>query len=220
MSTRETLPLALCYTRVSTSEQAEEGASLDAQAVALTAAATAAGYQVEIIREEGKSGKNITGRPELLATLDRLARGEAAALFTQRLDRLSRSVADFAALHAQANRQGWTVVALDIGVDTSTPSGEFMANVMASMSQYERRIISARTRDALAQRRREGVRLGRPPVLPASVLAQIDNLRKAGESLRAIAVSLNVQQVPTAHGGSQWHASTVAKVLNRQKVAA
>jgi len=219
MTTCEHLPLALCYTRVSTSEQVEEGASLDAQAVALTAAATAAGYRVEIIREEGRSGKNITGRPELLASLDRLARGEAAALFTQRLDRLSRSVADFAALHAQANKQGWTVVCLDIGVDTSTPSGEFMANVMASMSQYERRIISARTRDALAQRRREGVRLGRPPVLPAAVLAQIDELREVGESLRAIATHLNAQGTATAHGGNQWYASTVSKVLSRQVAA-
>jgi DNA invertase Pin-like site-specific DNA recombinase len=199
--------------------QAEEGASLDAQAVALTAAATAAGYEVEIVREEGRSGKNITGRPELLAALDRLARGEAAALFTQRLDRLSRSVADFAALHAQANKQGWTVVCLDIGVDTSTPSGEFMANVMASMSQYERRIISARTRDALAQRRREGVRLGRPPVLPAEVITQIDELREVGESLRAIATHLNAQGTATAHGGQMWHASTVQKVLNRQAAA-
>ena len=219
MTTCEHLPLALCYTRVSTSEQVEEGASLDAQAVALTAAAAAAGYRVEIIREEGRSGKNITGRPELLASLDRLARGEAAALFTQRLDRLSRSVADFAALHAQANKQGWTVVCLDIGVDTSTPSGEFMANVMASMSQYERRIISARTRDALAQRRREGVRLGRPPVLPAAVLAQIDELREVGESLRAIATHLNAQGTATAHGGNQWYASTVSKVLSRQVAA-
>lgn len=220
MTNRDNLPLAICYTRVSTLEQTEEGASLDAQATVLTAAATAAGYRVEIVREEGRSGKTITGRPELLATLDRLARGEAAALFTQRLDRLSRSVADFAALHAQANKQGWTIVCLDIGVDTSTPSGEFMANVMASMSQYERRIISARTRDALDQRRREGVRLGRPPMLPASVLAQIDQLREAGESLRSIATSLNVQVVPTAHGGAKWYASTVAKVLNRQPVAA
>ena len=220
MDTRENLPLALCYTRVSTLEQTEEGASLDAQATVLTAAATAAGYRVEIIREEGRSAKTITGRPELLAALERLARGEAAALFVHRLDRLSRSVADFVSLGEQADKQGWTVNCLDIGVDTSTPSGELMANVMASMSQYERRIIAARTREALAQRRREGVRLGRPTVLPAAVLTQIDELREVGESLRAIATTLNTQGTATAHGGSQWHASTVAKVLNRQQVAA
>lgn len=219
MSTCELLPVALCYTRVSTAEQVEEGASLDAQAASLTAAATAAGYRVEIIREEGRSGKTVSGRPELLAALDRLARGEAAALFVHRLDRLSRSVADFASLHTQANKQGWTINCLDLGVDTSTPSGEFMANVMASMSQYERRIIGARTREALAQRRSEGVRLGRPPVLPATVLAQIDELREGGESLRAIALTLNTQGTATAHGGQMWHASTVAKVLNRQVAA-
>ena len=220
MTNRELLPLALCYTRVSTELQAEEGASLDAQATVLTAAAAAAGYRVEIIREEGRSGKNVTGRPELLGALERLARGEAAALFVSRLDRLSRSVADFASLHAQAHKQGWTINCLDIGVDTSTPAGEFMSNVMASMSQYERRIIGARTREALAQRRSEGVRLGRPTVLPAKVLTQIDELREGGGSLREIALTLNAQGTATAHGGQMWHASTVSKVLNRQGVPA
>jgi DNA invertase Pin-like site-specific DNA recombinase len=54
-----------------------------------------------------------------------------------------------------------TVVALDLGVDLSTPAGEFLANVMASAAQWERRIIGQRTKDALAEKRAQGIRIGR-----------------------------------------------------------
>lgn len=216
MSTQENRPLALAYVRVSTAEQATEGASLDAQAQALVEAAERKGFRVEVVREEGKSGKALSGRPVLAAALERLRTGEAVALYAQRLDRLSRSVADFAHLLDRAKRQGWTVAVLDADVDTATPSGEFLVNVLASAAQYERRIIGARTRDALAQRRREGVRLGRPSQLPAPVVARIVAARAAGESLRAIATALTLEEVPTAHNGSSWHASTVAKVLAGQ----
>lgn len=208
-------PLALAYVRVSTDEQVESRASLDAQALALVEAAERKGFRVEVVREEGRSGKSLRGRPALSEALERLRRGEAQALYAQRLDRLSRSVADFAHLLDLANRQGWTVAVLDADVDTSTPSGEFLVNVLASASQYERRIIGARTRDALAQRRREGVRLGRPPTLPKAVVDRIVRERHGGSSLRKIAEGLNRDQVPTAHGGKQWHASTVAKVSQR-----
>ena len=220
MSHREGNPLALCYVRVSTAEQVDEGLSLDAQAHSLTVAATAAGFDVEIIREEGRSAKNIAGRPELVTALDRLAKGNAQALYVHRLDRLSRSVADFAQLLDTARRQGWTINALDIGVDSATPAGELMANVMASMSQYERRIIGVRTREAMAELRRQGVRLGRPTTLPATVLAQIDDLRATGETLAAIAATMNTEQVPTAQGGARWYPATIAKVLKRQQLVA
>lgn len=220
MSTQNSQPLALAYVRVSTTEQATEGASLDAQEAALVEAAERKGYRVEVIREEGKSGKSLNGRPELRAALERLDRGEAAALYAQRLDRLSRSVADFAHLLDRAKRKGWTVAVLDADVDTSTPSGEFLVNVLASAAQYERAIIGARTRDALAQRKREGVRLGRPSTLPSEVVARVVALRAEGSSLRAIADTLNSEGVATAHGGSKWHASTVRKVLAGQDAQA
>lgn len=220
MPSTDARPLALAYVRVSTDAQAELGASLDAQAVALIEAAERKGYRVEVIREEGRSGKTLAGRPALADALDRLARGEAQALYAHRLDRLSRSVADFSLLLDRAKRQGWTVAVLDADVDTSTPSGEFLVNVLASAAQYERRIIGARTRDALAQRRREGVRLGRPALLPADVVAHIVRKREAGSSLRMIAAELTADGIPTAHGGAAWHASTVAKVLRGQDAAA
>ena len=212
----DTRPLALAYVRVSTVEQAEEGASLDAQALALIEAAERKGFRVEVIREEGRSGKSLSRRPVLAEALARLRAGDAQALYAQRLDRLSRSVADFAHILGLASRERWTLAVLDADVDTSTPSGEFLVNVLAAAAQYERRIMSARTRDGLAQRRREGVRLGRPPALPAEVVARIAGDRAAGMTLAAIGAGLAAEGIPTAPGGARWYPATVRKVLAGQ----
>lgn len=219
MNPQESKPLALAYVRVSTIEQAEQGASLAAQEASLVEAAERKGYRVEVVREEGKSGKSLRGRPALTSALARLEAGEASALYAQRLDRLSRSVSDFAHLLDLAKQQGWAVAVLDADVDTTTPSGELLVNILATIAQFERRMAQARTRDALAQRRREGVRLGRPSLLPSNLVARITSQRAEGMSLRAIAEGLNSKEVPTAHKGAKWHASTVSKVLAGQDAA-
>ena len=72
-----TKPLALAYIRVSTADQAEEGASLAAQEAALRGEADRRGWDVEIVREEGKSAKSLQGRPALTEALARLDSGEA-----------------------------------------------------------------------------------------------------------------------------------------------
>jgi DNA invertase Pin-like site-specific DNA recombinase len=115
----------------------------------------------------------------------------------------------------RGRRKGWALVALDLGVDTSTPSGEMLANVLAVFAQFERRLIGQRTREALAVKRSQGVRLGRPATMPARVVARIQRERSTGSSLSAIARSLNEKGVPTAQGGACWYASTVRAVLER-----
>jgi DNA invertase Pin-like site-specific DNA recombinase len=93
-------------------------------------------------------------RPGLRAAISRIEDGEADALAVARLDRLSRRVRDLADLaersRPKGKRKGWGLILLDIDADTSRPSGEFMVNVMGSAAQWGRRIISQRTKDALA----------------------------------------------------------------------
>jgi DNA invertase Pin-like site-specific DNA recombinase len=60
----------------------------------------------------------------------------------------------------QSRRRGWSLVALDLGVDTTSPQGELTATVIASFAQYERRLIGVRTKEALAEKRAAGVVLG------------------------------------------------------------
>ena len=120
---------------------------------------------------------------------------------------------DCAGLMEQARREGWNLVALDLGIDLSTPAGEFLANVMASAAQWERRIIGQRTREALDAKKASGARLGRPVTLPAKVRRRIARERQNGKTLAAIAEGLNRDQVPTAHDGSRWHPETVRAAL-------
>jgi DNA invertase Pin-like site-specific DNA recombinase len=203
---------ALAYCRVSTEDQSSEGHSLDDQAAVLTAAAKARGWDVEVIRETG-SGKSLTGRPLLLEALHSLDRGEAQVLMAVRLDRLSRSVSDFAGLMDRAERKAWDLHVVDLGLDTSTPSGRFVAQVLAAAAEHERRLIGERTKEGLRAAKAKGVRLGRPGEVPADVLETIRAAREAGGSYRRIADDLNASEVPTAHGGRRWYASTVRGVL-------
>jgi DNA invertase Pin-like site-specific DNA recombinase len=204
---------AIAYYRVSTDEQAESGNGLDAQRATVVAAVEHRGWDlVADLTDEGRSGGSLN-RPALTDALDRLDRGEADALVVAKLDRLSRSVLDFAAITQRAERRGWAVVALDVDVDMTTPTGELVANITSSVAQWERRIIGARTSEAMQAMKARGVRLGRPVELGDEVRAHIAEARVAGSSLHAIADQLNADGVATARGG-RWYASTVRAVLS------
>jgi DNA invertase Pin-like site-specific DNA recombinase len=205
-------PLALGYVRVSTADQVENGASLDAQRAALTGEADRRGWDLELVADEGLSGKNMN-RPALQAALARLDRGEADTLISIRLDRISRSVADFAGLLDRAGRKGWGLVLLSPALDLADPAGRFTANVLASAAQYERELISARTKEGMAQRKVDGWACGRPAgrprVLDEHIRGRIVTAHTAGHGWTAIARELNQAQVPTARGGGVWYPSTV-----------
>jgi DNA invertase Pin-like site-specific DNA recombinase len=200
------------YVRVSTAEQGESGAGLEAQREAIAASCVQRGWQLVKIEQDVASGKSRNGRHGLDAAIAACERSDADGLIVSKLDRLSRSVVDFAGLLERARRKGWALVALDLGVDTSTPSGEMMANVVISFAQYERRLIGQRTKDALAVKKAQGVKLGRASTLPASTRRRILSDRARGLSYRAIADRLNVAGVPTGQGGKQWYPMTVRTV--------
>ena len=108
---------------------------------------------------------------------------------------------------------------LDLGVDTTTAAGEFIAHVMAAHAQHEPRIIGQRTWDALAARRAAGVRLGRPAALSDDLVTCIVAARQAGQTFRAIADDLNARQVPTAQGAAKWWPATDRVVVRSQLAA-
>jgi DNA invertase Pin-like site-specific DNA recombinase len=206
---------AVGYIRVSSQEQGESGAGLEAQRRAIADGVAQRGWKLVRVYEDVASGKSTNGRHGLAVATKAIESGEAEALVVAKLDRLSRSLMDFAGLMQRSRRKGWALVALDLGVDTTTPSGEMMANVLAVFAQFERRLIGERTRQGLAVKRSQGVKLGRRPELPESVRRRIRLLHSRGHSLSEIARRLNAGGVATAHGGAQWHASTVKAVLGR-----
>jgi len=212
--------VAYCYARVSTQMQVEDGVSLDAQEKQLKSAAEAQGYTVVMLREEGRSGKSIQGRPVLRKALEDLDEGKAQALFVTRLDRLARSTRDFLSIVDRSHKFGWRLALLDLGLDTATYQGRFVVTIMSAMAEMERGMISLRQKDVHQDRKNNGkvwgVDLGPLPVVNESVTERINRERSLGLSYNSIAENLNKDAIPTALGGKQWHASTVRHVYLRK----
>ena len=196
----------LAYCRVSTVDQARNGHGLDAQKATISAEADRRGWTDLAWYVDGGQSGNDLDRPAIGDLLGRVRRGDV--LVVSRLDRLSRSLSDFAALMERAQRQRWNVVALDLGIDLATPTGEFMASVLAAMARWERRVIGQRTAEGMAAARAKGNLPGRRSALPREVQDRILGDQAAGLSLRCIAGRLNVEALPTVTG-RPWSASTV-----------
>jgi DNA invertase Pin-like site-specific DNA recombinase len=213
--------LAVAYCRVSTDEQAKNGVSIDAQRSAIQAFAEARGLTIASWHvDEGVSGSVVPeNRPALGAALAELATGPAGVLLFVRVDRVGRVAYDLLGLAKQAEREGWTLAACDGTVDLTTPQGRAMFTTQAAFGELEREMIRARTREGLAERRAQGVRLGRPSTLPESVVRRIVTEREAGAGWSAIARGLMADEVPTARGGAKWYPSAVQKVYEGQDAA-
>jgi DNA invertase Pin-like site-specific DNA recombinase len=203
----------VAYSRVSTLEQADDGAGMPAQRTAITREAAYKGYNiVEWCADPGFSGKDLK-RPGMIRAMELVATGKARGIIVSKLDRLSRSLLDFANLMAQAQKGGFNIIALDLGVDLSTPSGELMANILATFAQFERRVISQRTKDGLAEKRAAGVVLGRPRKIPDEVIARIISLREQEFSYSVIADLFNREQIPTPQGGKKWYPASIREAF-------
>ena len=213
--------IAYCYARVSTQMQVDDGVSLDAQEKQLRYAAESQGYEVEMLREEGKSGKNISGRPVLKKALDNLDAGKAEALFVTRLDRLARSTRDFLSIVDRSHKYEWRLALLDLGLDTATYQGRFVVTIMSAMAEMERGMISLRQRDVHEDRRSNGkvwgVDLGPLPSINKAVMDRIIEQKKLGLSYKLVADGLNKDLIPTTLGGKKWSPSTGRHVYLRSK---
>jgi DNA invertase Pin-like site-specific DNA recombinase len=208
---------AIGYSRVSTTEQSENGASLEAQQGAHRSETDRRGWElVDTVSEVG-SGKSTGARQRLQETLSRLDAAEADILIVSRLDRLTRSLLDFAGIVKRAEKHGWTLVAIEQGFDLSKPEGRMLAGILATFAQYERDLISARTRDALEVKRSNGVHCGRRSKLSESVRERIRRERADGSTLQEIAASLNRDGIPTGQRGRRWYPSTVRVVATGER---
>lgn len=177
------------YARVSTVEQ-----SLDLQMSALTAAGC-----TDVLTDEGYSGADFT-RPGLTRLLQKLRRGDTIVVW--RLDRLGRSLFELLKLIRDLNERGVEFRSLSESLDTSTPGGRLLLHVLASMAEFERSLISERTKAGMAAARSRGSQIGRRP-------AMTDDQRR--DAREAIANgSASVQAVAEKHG---IHPRTLLRTL-------
>ena len=144
---------AVIYIRVSSEEQVENF-SLKTQEEICRRDAKYKGYEVaEVFREEGKSAKNITGRPELLRLLDycRKNKKEVKGVFVYRLDRLSRQTSDFLALRQRFYSMGISLISASEPTGNS-PTEKLLETVLASFAQHDNDVRSERTKNGMRAR--------------------------------------------------------------------
>jgi DNA invertase Pin-like site-specific DNA recombinase len=230
---------AVPYYRKSTNEQAESGAGQAAQHDACEACARRLGIPtVDPCIDDGVSGAApLDKRPGLLDALAKLQKGDI--LLVAKRDRLGRDPIVVAMIEAAVQRQECRIVsAAGEGTEGDDPTSVLMRRIIDAFAEYERLIIKARTRAALAAKKRRGQRTGgvplgfdltddgtrskagRPIALTTNTgeqatVARIEGYQAVGLSLRAIADELTRQGVRTKSGLDRWDHSTVRKILHR-----
>jgi DNA invertase Pin-like site-specific DNA recombinase len=138
------------------------------------------------IYSEKASGKSTNGRPELAKAIKALMPGDT--LLTIKLDRLARSLKDLLALLEEIALAGAKFRALDDPwCATDSPQGELIMNLMASLAQFERKLIHERCAAGIARAKRLGKKFGRPIVLDAGQRRKIAERYGKGETMEALA---------------------------------
>jgi DNA invertase Pin-like site-specific DNA recombinase len=215
--------IAIAYLRVSTPEQ-----SLDQQQDAIERWATSQGIRVAAwCSDKGVSGAAaLAERPAMLEALAALREHGAGLLVAAKRDRLARDVSLVAAVERLAADAGARVVTSD-GLDASdSPEGQLVRAIIDAMAQYERHLISARTKVSAAARKKRGEVVGAVPLGFAShqgrvvahpgeqrALARMTQLKAQGGTHKSIAATLTGEGYRAR--GERWHATTVGRMLSR-----
>ena len=224
----------IAYLRVSTREQAESGLGLEAQREACVRAAAAMGEELDdaaIYVDAGVSGGEELDRcPALLAALDALEAG--GVLMVAKRDRLGRDAYRLALIERLAARAGAQVVSADGTGNGDDPAAMLMRRMVDAFAEYERQLISARTRAALRAKRARGECAGnapfgyvaRPDGRLTPLTGEIEVARAAvearerGLSTRRIAVELTERGWRSRNGGPISH-TAVQRMLNFARAA-
>lgn len=202
---------AIAYARVSTDEQGASGAGIDAQLATIASVIESKSWTTVAAFVDIASGGTLS-RPKLTEAMSMIEAREADAFVVARLDRATRSVGDFAVLLERIESAGGVFVACDIGVDTSTPGGRLVANVIASVAEWERSTIRERTKAAMRALPRER-RNGRP-CYSEEVRQRARHLRACGLTLHQVGQTLLDEGVVPPRGGRSIHASAVRRLLH------
>ncbi len=185
------------YARVSTDRQSTESQ--------LNALREYAGKRTWIISkeyiDEGYTGSN-TKRPAFTAMMADAKKRKFDVLLVYKLDRLSRSLKDLITTLDDLKSMGVDFISYDNGLDTTTPTGRLIFNVVGAVAEFEKDIIRERVKAGLENAKRKGRRLGRPPV-SSRLVDEAKTLRSQGMSFRQIGKRLGIpESTVRANAGS------------------
>lgn len=181
------------YARVSTNDQ---------ETTAQVAALTAAGCE-RVFREKASGGR--WDRPELHKILDQLRKGDVLVVW--KLDRLSRSLRDVLTIMEKLAEEKAGFRSLTEAIDTTTPAGRMMLQMLGAFSEFERAMLRERTKAGLESARREGRIGGRPAKLNVSQRQEIVRLVTKGTKTAADVARL-----------FQVHPATVSRLVSRARL--
>ena len=229
MSSRTT-KAAIGYIRVSTTGQAIDGVSLDAQRAKIAAYCELHGLDLaDVFADNGVSAKRADNRPGLQRAIAAVCKSRGV-LVVYSLSRFARSTRDAIDLAEQLRRSDADLVSLSEDINTTSAAGKMIFRLLAVLAEFERDLVSERTTAALAHKRRQGERISRfAPFgfdlagdgrrLEANAHEQqtarlIRRLRGDGLSLRAIAAELDRRGI-TPKRGRVWHAKVLRDIAAR-----
>lgn len=217
---------AIAYIRVSTVKQLEEGDSPSMQRAKIEAWCSANGYKLgAVFSDEGITGLKIKKRPGVQAALE--ATGKGMALVAYSFSRIARSTRDMISIAELLEKKGADLVSLTERIDTTTAAGKMTFRVLAVLAEFERDIISERTKAVLSHKKGKHESYSSAPlgftVSPGGKLIEnakelatvkrIQKMKRGGHSLHAIAERLNRKGVRGKKGG-RFYASTVRHILS------
>jgi DNA invertase Pin-like site-specific DNA recombinase len=183
------------YARVSTNEQ---------DTAAQVAALKAAGCE-RIYREKASGGR--WERPELHRLLDQLRRGDVLVVW--KLDRLSRSLRDVLTIMERLSEMKAGFRSLTEAIDTTTPAGRMMMQMVGAFAEFERAMLRERTKSGLEVARREGRIGGRKPKLSAQQRTEVIRMVSKGRKTAADAARL-----------FEVHPATISRLVSQARLSA
>ena len=180
---------AAIYARVSTDDQTTEN-----QIQALVDVLTKRNWVLmEVFKDEGISGaKGRDKRPALDDLLKRCTRGEFDIVAAWSVDRLGRSLSDLVSILSELDAAGVSLYLHQQAIDTTTPAGKAMFQMLGVFAEFERELICERVKAGIARAKKKGVKFGPKRTVTARQIAAVKFGLEMGESVRAVAKSAEV----------------------------
>lgn len=220
---------AVLYIRVSSTQQVEEGCSLETQEKILRQYCEVMDWKVEeVYKDKGVSGKRIN-RPSLQRMFKDIKKGKIQKVVILKLDRISRNTKDILDITEELETSNVSLVCVKDNIDTSTAAGKLMRTVLSAIAQFESDIAKERTLTVKEELARQGRFVG--GCIPygydynkdtrefsineaeAEIVERIFNQYLQGATPYRIASELNAEGVPTKRGG-KWQVNQVLTILN------
>ena len=192
------MTLAFAYVRASTIEEVRQGSN-ERQKATIIQYAISKGYELDFFEDRAKSGKN-TQRPEferMLKSLD----VKPGVVIVAKIDRFARSLSDLLRMLEYLDQKGIGFISVnDPGIDTTTPNGRLLLQILGAFAEFERNMINSRTKAGREQDLNKGVKFGRPALKTRNGSfidkRRVLELKEKGLSARAIAKLLGSSITP------------------------